>query len=79
MSKNTKARKHAVKMARKKAEKMARKAKYEALKGTSKKKKRQGKKSKVSGTYKHAHIMSNCGNPGCKKCHHLLVGQNHEV
>ncbi len=69
MSKSGKARKHAAKMLRKKNAKAAKRAKYASLAGTSKKNKRQTKKSVVSGVYKHAHIMANCGNPGCKKCY----------
>ena len=65
---------HTEKMKRKRAEKAAKRAKYAALAGTSKKGKRQRKKSDgPASPFKGAHLMSNCGNPGCKKCHHLLV------
>jgi hypothetical protein len=74
MSKAGKARKHDEKMKKKRAAKAAKRAKYAALKGTSKKGKRQlAYKSAVSGNFKHAHTMSNCGNPGCKKCHFKIV------
>ena len=51
--------------------KAARKAEYASLAGTSKKRKkvtaRERKLKKFSpGT--HRHLMSHCGNPGCKKC-----------
>ena len=65
----TRKRKHDSKMARKRAAKTAKRAKYAALKGTSKKAKRQHAKIATSGIYKHAHIMSNCGNVGCKRCY----------
>ena len=69
MGKTSRKQKHSEKMKKKRAQKLARKAKYLALAGTSKKTKRVfKKKSKVSGIYKNAHIMGNCGNPGCKKC-----------
>lgn len=71
MSKSGKARKHEDKMKRRRAEKAAKRAKYAALAGTSKKAKRiirAQSKSTVAGTYKHAHVMANCGNPGCRKC-----------
>lgn len=60
--------KHAEKMKQKRAAKLAKKAKYAALAGTSKKSKRQKVKTALSGIYKHAHRMADCGNPGCKKC-----------
>lgn len=60
--------KHGQKMARKRAEKAARRAKYLALAGTSKKGKNQ-RKSVDSRGMKHAHIMSDCGNVGCKRCY----------
>jgi len=63
--------KHAQKMARKRAIKAARKSKYAALAGTSKKKKRQVKSGAVS-VYRKAHSMTDCGNPGCKKCYPIL-------
>jgi hypothetical protein len=70
MSKSGKARKHEDKMKRRRAEKAAKRAKYAALAGTSSKTKRiiQRSKSTVAGIYKHAHVMANCGNPGCRKC-----------
>jgi nicotinic acid phosphoribosyltransferase len=77
-SKATRARKHVEKMKKRRAEKAAKRAKYAALKGTSKKTKvstRMAAKSRVSGTHKHAHIMANCGNPGCSRCHAMLVGK----
>lgn len=70
MSKKTK---HDEKMKRKRAEKAARKAQYEALAGTSKKKKKQGKKELTAGIYKHAHRMADCGNVGCKRCQTHLI------
>lgn len=60
--------KHDAKMKARKAAKAAKKAKYLALAGTSRKSKRQHTGNGVSGTYKNAHIMDNCGNPGCSKC-----------
>lgn len=63
-----KARKHAAKMRAKAAAKAVKKAAYFALRGTSKKTKRQGKTSLVAGVFKHAHIMRYCGNPGCIRC-----------
>jgi hypothetical protein len=75
-SKANRAKKHAEKMRKKRAEKAARKSQYAALAGTSKKKKKQGKKVLTAGIYKHAHRMACCGNPGCKRCHGLLVGPN---
>ena len=68
----SKAKLHSEKMKRKRAEKAGRRAKYAALAGTSKKSKRQQKKNKVAGTYKGAHIMTDCGNVGCKKCYPKL-------
>ena len=70
MSKSAKARKHATKMAEKKRKKAAKKDAYAKLAGTSKKTKRIMRKnrSKLSGNGKHAHLMSYCGNVGCKKC-----------
>jgi hypothetical protein len=70
MSKAGKARKHADKMRKRRAEKAAKRAAYAALAGTSKKNKRiNKKKSKIAGPFKHAHIMKDCGNPGCNKCY----------
>ena len=39
-------------------------AKAGKLKGS----KRQKRKSKASAPTKHAHLVANCGNPGCKRC-----------
>ena len=61
--------KHTEKMKRKRELKAQRRAKYLALAGTSKRHKRQVRRSPVAGTYKHAHVMISCGNPGCQKCH----------
>lgn len=69
MSKMSNKRKHDTKMSKKRSAKAAKKSKYAALIGTSKKAKRQGNKSQISGIYKHAHVMTNCGNAGCLKCH----------
>ncbi len=68
MGKSSRKNKHSEKMKRKRAVKMARRTLYASLAGTSKKNKRQRKRSVISGIYKHAHIMKECGNPGCKKC-----------
>jgi hypothetical protein len=70
MSKIGKKKKHADKMKQRRAEKAAKRSKYAALAGTSKKNKRRDAiKSKAAVVYKHAHIMADCGNTGCKKCH----------
>ena len=69
MGKTSRDRKHSEKMKKKRAEKAARKAQYLSLAGTSKKTKNQKKKSMLVSGNKHAHLMSECGNPGCKKCH----------
>ena len=61
-------RKHGEKMSRRRAAKAAKKAKYLALAGTSKKAKRQKTKHKMISNKKHAHVMANCGNVGCKRC-----------
>ena len=60
--------KHGAKMARKRAVKAARRSEYAAMAGTSKKAKRQGKRGGPTG-HKHAHVMSDCGNPGCQRCY----------
>lgn len=73
MSKSGKKRKHATKMAKKRAEKAAKKAAYSALAGTSRKNKNiNRRKTTIAGIFKHAHVMANCGNPGCKKCRGLV-------
>ncbi len=69
MSKMAKKRKHNTKMQKKRAAKAAKKAKFAALVGTSKKAKRQGNKSQISSIHKHAHVMADCGNAGCQRCH----------
>lgn len=69
MSKIGKKRKHAEKMKKRRADKAAKRTKYAALAGTSKKTKRQKVKVKRASNDKHAHKMSNCGNPGCGKCY----------
>jgi hypothetical protein len=70
MGKSTKARKHADKMKKRRAEKAAKRALYASLAGTSKKKKKQAKKSIFGGSgHKHAHAIANCGNIGCQKCY----------
>jgi hypothetical protein len=76
VGKSSKARKHNEKMKRKRAEKAAKRAQYAALAGTSKKSKKINRRARstVSGTYKGAHIMSDCGNPGCKRCYPKLNG-----
>ena len=61
--------KHDEKMKKKRALKAQKKAAYLALAGTGKRKKKRASQSKVSGIYKHAHIMADCGNPGCKRCY----------
>lgn len=71
---SAKASKHNAKMKLKRAAKASKKAKYEALAGTSKKAKRQNNRKKVASPLKHAHVMSNCGNLGCKKCQSQLTG-----
>lgn len=73
MSKAGKGRKHEEKMKKRRATKAAKAAKYLALRGTSKKSKRQGSKSQVSGANKHAHVMVDCGNPGCKHCYPMVA------
>ncbi len=60
--------KHGQKMARKRAVKAARKSAYEALAGSSKKKKRQGKSGGLS-PMRGCHVMTDCGNAGCKRCY----------
>jgi hypothetical protein len=72
----SKAAKHAAKMSRKRADKAAKKAAYAALAGTSKKTKRSKNRKPGPTGQKHAHVMSDCGNPGCKRCyprHQLLA------
>lgn len=68
MGKVGRKKKHDSRMARKRAEKAARKAVYLALAGTSKRNKRR---RAVGGrtNFKHAHVMADCGNPGCQRCY----------
>lgn len=70
MANSGKAKKHQEKMKRKRAEKQAKAAKYASLAGTSKKNKNIVKRQRASASsiYKHAHVMADCGNVGCKKC-----------
>lgn len=80
MSKGSKSLKHNAKMARKRAVKAARKTLYASLAGTSKKSKNQKKKIKISSNAKHAHLMSDCGNAGCKRCNpSKVVKQNGNI
>lgn len=67
-----KTKKHADKMARKRAVKAARRAQYLSLRGTSKKNKRKSDSTPPSGK-KHAHVMADCGNAGCLRCNRQLV------
>lgn len=69
MSKVGNKRKHAEKMKTRRSDKAAKAAKYSALAGTSKKSKRSKSKQRISSNTKHAHVMSNCGNPGCGRCY----------
>lgn len=68
MGKTSRNAKHSEKMKRKHAAKANRRAAYAALAGTSKKSKRKNAIKARTG-YKHAHIMADCGNPGCKRCY----------
>lgn len=68
MGKSSRQRKHGEKMKRKRDMKAKRRALYASLAGTSRKAKKQRKASSVSGIYKHAHAMADCGNPGCRRC-----------
>lgn len=68
MGKASRSKKHSDKMARKRAVKAARKSLYASLAGTSKKRKNQKKKIRISSGAKHSHIMADCGNVGCQRC-----------
>ncbi len=68
MGKQGRKRKHDEKMKRRRAAKAARRSNYASLAGTGKRRKKQAGGSKISGVYKHAHIMANCGNIGCDRC-----------
>ena len=75
MGRAGKAKRHDAKMRARRASKAAKKTAYAALAGTSRKKKKlliQGKKRKSSG--KHRHLVSYCGNVGCKRCNPKLRG-----
>jgi hypothetical protein len=71
VGRSSRKRKHDDRMKQKRAEKAAKAAKYKALAGTSKRAKRQHVSSMPSGI-KHAHVMSNCGNVGCRQCNPRL-------
>jgi hypothetical protein len=64
MGKAGKKRKHDEKMKKKRA---AKKAKYLALAGTSKGRKRLAPKRRTAGPNRGNHVMANCGNPGCRR------------
>ena len=68
MGKAGRQRKHGSKMAAKRAMKAAKRTKYASLAGTSNKTKRQKNKNSGPTWAKHAHLTSNCGNPGCQRC-----------
>lgn len=70
---------HAVKMARKRALKAARRAQYAALAGTSLRRKRQVTGSTPPSGAKHSHAMPNCGNAGCRKCYPRLIRRGDPV
>lgn len=78
MGRAGKAKRHDQKMRARRASKAAKKTAYAALAGTSKKSKKlkalraQGRKRFSSG--KHRHIVSYCGNVGCKRCNPKLRG-----
>lgn len=48
--------------------KQQRRALYASLAGTSKKKKRQNPRKKITAQ-RGNHVMSDCGNVGCEKCY----------
>lgn len=66
MGKAARKRRKDERMRKKRAMKMARRALYASLAGTSKKRKRIHAKSTPPGKFNHE--TSNCGNVGCKKC-----------
>ena len=69
MSKAAKKRSHDKKMRAKRAMKTARRTAYAALRGISKKSKKLRGRNKVGKfTNKHRHLITFCGNPGCKRC-----------
>ncbi len=69
MGKASRKRKHDDRMRKKRAAKSARKALYASLAGTGKRPKKVGRRSQVAGIFKHAHVMTDCGNPGCNRCY----------
>lgn len=69
MGKTGRKRKHDDKMKKKRALKAQKKAAYAALAGTGKKRKKRITRAFISGIFKHAHMTSDCGNPGCRKCY----------
>lgn len=78
MGRAGKAKRHDVKMRMRRAAKAAKRTAYAALAGTSKKSKKlkalrsQGRKKFSAG--KHRHLVSYCGNVGCKRCNPKLRG-----
>ncbi len=81
MGKTSRSLKHASKMQRKRSVKQSRRSLYASLAGQSKKAKNQKKQTHGAHIYKHAHIMSDCGNEGCKRCYprkgYPLRGKTH--
>jgi hypothetical protein len=69
---SSKTAKHAKKMERKRAIKLARRNRYAALAGTSRRKKRQSSNNKKSSSGWSSHSVQDCGNPGCKRCNPAL-------
>jgi hypothetical protein len=70
MGKTSRARKHIKKMQEKRKAKIAKRALYASMRGTSKKRKKIERRPRYNqfNPKKHKHLMEKCGNPGCRKC-----------
>ena len=69
MGRAGKTRRHDHKMKAKRAAKVAKRAAYAALRGTSKKSKKiKARASNAFSNAKHRHLIDNCGNIGCARC-----------
>ncbi len=74
MSKAGRKKKHSAKMKERRKRKAEKRALYASYAGTSKRAKKVRRKSPISGIHKHEHLMSDCGNPGCKRCYPAVGG-----
>ena len=68
MSKKSKLQAREIRRKEKSGRKAANKAKYQSLAGTAANKKKKST-SEQGGGIKHAHLIANCGNIGCRRCH----------